>query len=277
MFPVGRLSAVHAAPLIPTNKLASARKSFGNGMGCEEVVLLLDDTFLGGSERGALATNERVAIATRRHRCILELSSLEHISLDGRSVDVHGEGLVQFDYIDESELREFFSVLSEFAHCAAMPTLDAPSTTRISADALARICEKHMGPEAFTGHSCDIGTSMAREMDAACHFLLGLPDGEQVAAICWLTPYDKTDCFAVTTHGIYSKVDRNRTSFTWDQLKNAGSLDPPAKATSVACCSRTAPRSFAPAYAWMDRLSASHCYSKSSINFFNRLLQRNKK
>jgi hypothetical protein len=216
----GERDRVHIGARIPASKLAAACRSYGAALAGEEVVALVDATFFQGAERGALLTDSKIAIRTARDSCVFNLTDIPAVATEGAWLHLAHKGAFRLDFTAESELREVFHALDEYLHCRALAPADARGEIELPIGLLTELSIRHMGPAAFSGHrNCVLGSAISEEVTSACRFLLGLGHEEQVTAVCWIRPMDRTDCFVLTTRGVHTKVERQRTYLSWQQLK----------------------------------------------------------
>lgn len=112
--PLDAFGRVHFAPHIPPKKLNAALRSYGHGLEPRDVLVLIDDTVLGGVG-GAMLTQHEVRMktlwGTPQRRAWNEVQTIQAL---GRTVFINAQCAVEFKRVQVSELRRVFEAAQSF-------------------------------------------------------------------------------------------------------------------------------------------------------------------
>lgn len=210
------------APNIPASKLRSALTRYGGLVRGDDVVVLLDDTILGGAERGAIFTNTQIALNDWEAACTRNFTQIESVSFCDSVVRINGQETARFQLQYESPTRLLFAELDDYLTCVRRAS--SGEATGLGADLpvseLAGVCSRFMGARAFSGHgSCSIWPDIPTSVQACTRFLLGLGANEEIVAVYQSSGVTRTDCFAVTGRGVHAKTDTSWTALPWERLR----------------------------------------------------------
>jgi curved DNA-binding protein len=212
------------APAIPPAKLRGALERYGCRYARgEEVVVLVDDTLLGGAERGAIFTDLRVVLNGLRGTYVWDFERIESVSYSDGLVRMNGQEIARFQLQDDSPTHLLFAALDEYLTCVrrALSMVGASTGIVLPASALAQLCSRFMavGSIGDCWHATVLPDIVPAD-EMSTRFLLGLPANEQVVANCHSSSVVPTDRFTVTVRGVYAKTGAQRTVLPWARLRH---------------------------------------------------------
>lgn len=109
-----KLDGVFPAPGIPKEKVASALKVHDLGIQGKDVLLLVDDTLLGGGRDGLIITDTLIAAKEiMQAPRFFYWDEVEEISIKKKTVYCNGRPLVKLTIVDENSVGWFFSALNQ--------------------------------------------------------------------------------------------------------------------------------------------------------------------
>lgn len=128
--PLDAFARIHLAPRIPAKKLYAALRSYGHGMEPRDVLVLIDDTLLGGAREGVMLTQHEVRMKTRwgapQRRAWSEVQTIQAL---GRAVFINARRAMEFKRVQVRELRWVFEAAQSFVLSVA--TLQRPHNLQL--------------------------------------------------------------------------------------------------------------------------------------------------
>lgn len=215
-------STIFCLHSIPARKLHGALDSYGRGMAAPDVTLLLDDTLLGGGQRGMLVTGDELRLRDRQGGWRIPLAQIAAIESDEQCVLVNGSRTADFDLQASMELGCVLATLADYLRCSryAATSASAPDATPAQVERIVGACGFHMGPAGFSGAaSCAVRPALPQDVLQLVRFVLGLPVAEEVLAWSNLDLHGHAEAFAVTRRGLHVKVGAHRSFMPWSALR----------------------------------------------------------
>jgi hypothetical protein len=128
--PLDAFARVHFAPRIPPKKLYAALRSYGHGLKSCDVLVLIDDTVLGGAGDGAMLTQYEVRMkalwGAPHRRAWREVQTIQAL---GRAVFINAQRVMEFKKVQSRELRLLFEAVQAFVLSVA--TLSRPHRSKL--------------------------------------------------------------------------------------------------------------------------------------------------
>lgn len=219
---------VFCIPAIPQRKLQGALGSYGAGLDPQDVTLLIDDTFLGGGERGVLITDDEIRMKDLRGVWRMPFAEIYRIRGAGKFAVINeSTRTVELDWVAQEELGCVLGALDDYLACkrfvpesANEPDLDDAMQQRVIES-----CRLHMAAPYFSGaKSCFVGQIPSVVLKLA-RFILGLPAKEQVLAVSNLDPRGHAQAFVVTSRGLHVKLAEERAFISWQRLRRLAPVE----------------------------------------------------
>ena len=105
---------IFISPNIPEKKLSNALTSYARNISSKDVLVLIDDTLMGGAKDGCILTSS--AIYAKEFMGEIrkkDLSSGMKIALDGKKLIIDGQTFIGFTMPDESALKMFVKAINK--------------------------------------------------------------------------------------------------------------------------------------------------------------------
>ena len=116
---------VYFSPEIPEKKLKNAIEAYAYDLEPDDVILLLDETLLGGAKEGMLVSSEAIYFHELLTKpVVVKIADIENVSTNDNSIVVNGKPVFKTTMFDKKYLPAFAKMLNQIVEECAASILD---------------------------------------------------------------------------------------------------------------------------------------------------------
>ncbi|MFZ6675572.1 J domain-containing protein [Undibacterium sp. Xuan67W] len=211
------------APNIPMKKLQSAWRAYGQGLVLNEIVVLVDDTFFGSANEGALLTNDEMRIKEKLEPAKrISYDQIEQVSSSELVIVVNGMPWAECLLPEENQLSYLMSVLNEYLRCRNQqaPSLGCQPHPRLPSSVVHQLCQAYLELDSGKNANFFFGSTIPLIVLRTVHFSFSLQAHERLLAVMNLDVNTRNgnNAFVLTSLGMYSKCRGVSIFISWTQL-----------------------------------------------------------